>query len=232
MTDVHLDSLLDELVAAEPRERWNDVRSRARRSRRRYATVVATLAVLVLTPATWAAVDAFEGTPAPPDVSTSFTRLNSLANRAIQQGIAGRWPEADASKARGVIEIQTADGPEDIWSAPSNQGGRCYFIDWANDPPEQDGTKYGFGGCPPSPPPASKISWGDVWIVGHPALMTISGTVDADATTVQVALGGGSTLTLPVVEHLFLGSAPKDTQVDKVTAFDADGNVVASSTKP
>ena len=61
MMDAHLDQLLDELVPVEPREQWNDVLRRARRSRRRYFAVVAAVAVLVLAPAAWAAVNAFEG---------------------------------------------------------------------------------------------------------------------------------------------------------------------------
>lgn len=181
-----------------------------------------------------AGVGAFEGTPAPPDVSTNFTQLNKMGDAAIQQGISATWPQVDASKAHGVIEIQTPDGPQDMWAAPNDQGGQCYFIDWANDPPGQDGIKYGFGGgCgPSSPPPASSppvtpISFGDVWVAGHPDLMTVWGTVHVDAATVQITLDDGSTVTLPVVEHAFLGSLPKGTKLAKVAAFDAAGNQVA-----
>lgn len=232
MMDAYLDGLLDELVPTEERDAWGDVLRRARHSRRRYSALVAVVAALVLAPAAWAAVNAFEGTPATPSVTTSFTQFNSMADQAVQQGIADKFPHADVSKAHGVIEIQTADGPEDLWAAPNDQGGQCYFVDWSNDPPEQDGSQYGFGGCPPSAAPASNISWGDVWVVGHPDLMTISGTVHVAAATVQVVLDDGSTLTLPIVEHAFLGSVPKGAKVDKLTAFDAEGNVVASDTPP
>jgi len=228
--DAYLDGLLDELVTAEPREAWSDVLHRARRSRRRYMALAALVGALVLAPAAWAAVNAFEGTPAPPAISEDFTQLNSMADLAVQQGIAAKWPHADVSKAHGVIEIQTADGPEDVWTAPSDEGGQCYFIDWANDPPEQDGSQYGFGGCPPAIPPASNISWGAAWIAGHPDLVTVDGNVYVDASTVQVTLDDGSTVTLPLVEHVFLGSLPKGSVVDKVTAFDAAGNVVARAT--
>jgi hypothetical protein len=44
---------------------------------------------------------------------------------------------------------------------------------------------------------------------------------------VQVTLDDGSTMTLPVVEHLFLGSLPHPTKIAKVAAFDANGNEVA-----
>ncbi len=215
--------------------------SRSQRSVRWRPVLVTAVAVAALAGAgvaIAAGVGAFEGTPAPPDVSTNFTQLNKMADAAIQQGISATWPQVDASKAHGVIEIQTPDGPQDLWAAPNDQGGQCYFIDWANDPPAQDGIKYGFGGgCGPpppppasSPPPASPISFGDVWVAGHPDLMTVWGTVHVDAATVQITLDDGSTVTLPVVEHAFLGSLPKGTKLDKVAAFDSAGNQVAERT--
>jgi len=228
MMDPHLDGLLDELVPAEPRAAWSDVLRRARRSRRRYAAVVAAIALLVLAPATWAAVDAFEGTPAPPDVATSFGPYERFVR--AQHVLAGDGPQVDASKAHGVIEIDTADGPEDLWAAPDDAGGQCWYIDWANDK-STDG-KYGLSGCEPPQPPASNIEWGDLSVPSHPTLMTFRGSLNVDAATVRVTLDGGSTQRLPVAEHLFLGSFPKGTKVERVTALDADGNVVATSTRP
>jgi hypothetical protein len=219
MMDAHLDGLLDELVVAEPSEAWNDVLGRARRSRRRYAAVAVAVAVLVLTPATWGAINAFEGTPAPPDVASDFSNLVGF-----QRGMAAKFPQADVSKAHGVIEVQTQDGPEDLWAAPDDQGGQCYYVDWAADVPSDS-----FGGCEPSPPPASKIAFGDVWLPSHPTLTTFWGNVYVDAATVELTLDDGSTRTLHVVERLFLGSLEKGVKVEKVTAFDASGNVVASS---
>jgi len=231
------DDLITRLAAANPVPRNGTLHVlepvRMRRSWRPVlAVAVAVVALAGAGVAIAAGFGAFEGTPAPPDVSTSFTQLNSMADQAIQEGISTRWPQADASKAHGVIEVQTTDGPEDLWAAPNDQGGQCYFIDWANDPPEQDGSKYGFGGCPPSQEPTSNINWGDVWIVGHPDFMTFWGTVYVAATTVQVTLDDGSTVALPVVEHMFLASLPRGDKVGKVTAFDASGNQVAESSTP
>src|SRR5207253_6815488 len=181
--------------------------------RSRHGALLITVAVAALVGAgvaIAAGFGAFEGTPAPPDISTTFTQFNKMADAAVQQGIAAKWPQADVSKAHGVIEVETADGPEDLWAAPNDQGGECYFIDWANDPPLQDGSKYGMGGgCGPSPPaassppPSSNISFGDVWVAGHPDLMTVFGTVNVPAATVQITLGDGSSVTLPVIEHFF-----------------------------
>ena len=223
-------------IRPEPRKRPRDYRLWGARPVLAAAIVVGVLAGAGVGIA--AGVGAFEGTPAPPDVSTNFTQLNKMADAAIQQGISATLPQVDASKAHGVIEIQTPDGPQDLWAAPNDQGGQCYFIDWANDPPMQDGSKYGFGGgCGPSPPPpasspppASPISFGDVWVAGHPDLMTVWGTVHVDAATVQITLDDGSTVTLPVAEHAFLGSLSKGTKLVKVAAFDAAGNQVAERT--
>ena len=181
---------------------------------------------------------AFEGTPAPPEISASFRQLNRIPDQATQQGFAQRFPQADVSKAHGVIEIQTADGPEDLWAAPDDQGGQCIFIDWADDPAEQDGTQYGFGGCPPTSTEPIDVPGGPVWVVGHPHLMTVFGSVSVDAASVQITLQDGSTKTLPVIEHMFLGSLDEpagqtgigDTRIEKVAAFDADRNQIAEWT--
>lgn len=197
------------------------------------AVVVAALASAGVAVA--AGLGAFEGTQAPPDVATSFSQLNRAADQATQQGFGQEFPQADVSKAHGVIEIQTADGPEDLWAAPNDQGGECYWIDWANDQPEVDGSIYGFGGCPPATTQQIDTG-GPIWVVGHPDLMTVSGSVSGDAVRVLVTLQDGSTLTLPVVEHMFLGSIDEpagqtgigDTRIEKVTAFDASGSPVAT----
>lgn len=211
--------------------------SRTRIPHRRLVLAVA-VAALVLVPTGVAfggkLADLFEGTPAPPDVSTAFAESNRMADKVVQQGFASQWPHADVSKAHGVIEIQTPDGPEDLWAAPDDLGGQCSFIDFANDPPEKDGGIPGSGECPRSAPqPDEGISFGDEWTYVHPDLMTIYGSVyadHADATTIRLTFDDGSTATLPVVEHFFLGSTAKGVKVDSVAAFDAAGNQVAART--
>src|SRR5689334_3327161 len=53
-----------------------------------------------------AAFGVFEGTPAPPDVSTNFSQLNQLAGSAVQNDFYRNMPQTDASKAHGVLEIK------------------------------------------------------------------------------------------------------------------------------
>jgi len=176
--------------------------------------------------------DLFQGTPAPPAVLTTFEDFNRFADATIREGFARQSPHADVSKAHGVIEIQTADGPQDLWAAPNDQGGLCWFIDFANDRASPNGHP-GFGTCDTSTPPASKIEFeGPAWTLAHPSLYTVDGHVYVDAATVQLTLADGSTATLPLAEGLFLGSLDKGEKVTQVTAYDDAGTKVAQRTLP
>jgi hypothetical protein len=238
MSEAAIDDLLERHVAPfEPRtDGWDDVLARARRTRRHYALLGVALAALLLVPTAVALrgqiVDLFQGTPAPPAVSTSFESFNRFADATIRKGFAQQSPHADVSKAHGVIEIQTADGPQDLWAAPNDQGGLCWFIDFANDP-APNGVQPGFGACETSAPPPSSITVeGPGWALPHPSLYTVDGRVYVDAATVHVVFADGSTITLPVVEGLFLGSVDKDAKVTQVTAYDKTGTKVVQRTLP
>jgi hypothetical protein len=240
MTETRIDELLDELVpVVEPRsDGWEDVLERARTSRRRYSAVVIVALALLLVPTAVAlrgrVADLFEGTPATPAISTGFEATNRMADLATQTGFGERLPHADVSQAHGVIQIQTADGPEELWAAPNDQGGLCWFIDFANDP-APNGVKPGFGTCERSASPRwpSDIAFeGPAWELSHPSLYTFSGRVYGDAATVQVNFADGLNIRLPVVEGLFLGSLDREVKVTQVTTYDEAGNQVAQMTRP
>jgi hypothetical protein len=235
MMDAYLDQLLDELVAAEPREQWSDVRARARRPRRRYTAVVAAVAVLVLAPATWAAVNAFEGTPAPRSIKQSFVEWNANAVLIARNGFRKHAPKAIASKAHGVIQVQTADGPLDLWAAPARGGGACYFIGWQSELRKTHA--FGESSCVPAAKKRSarivNVSWGGDYL--HRSYEVLEGYAYGAARTVRVALADGRTKTLPVVEGFFLGVARRGAEslrshrgirVVSITARDAHGKVV------
>jgi len=238
MTDSRIDELLDNYVPAfEPRpsDGWEDVLARAQTTRRRYVLLAVAAVALLLVPTAVALrgqiTDLFQGTPAPPAVSNSFTSNSRTFDAGTRKGFKDKFPRADVSQAHGVIEIQTADGPQDLWAAPSDEGGTCWFIDWANDPVGSDGQQYGFGGCYPSSPPSSDLSWGSVWVYPHPDLQTVWGHVFVPAVHVDVRLVDGSVLRLPVVEGGFLGSLPKGAQIERITAYNDSGDAVAASTR-
>jgi hypothetical protein len=237
MTESRIDELLDEYAPAfEPRsEGWEDVLGRAHTTRKRYVALAVVALALLLVPTAVALrgqiADLFQGTPAPPAISNHFEADNKTADEFTQKGFGDKFPHADVSQAHGVIEIQTADGPQDLWSAPSDMGGTCYFIDWANDAPEPGGQQFGFGGCSRSAPPKSGMGWGSVWSYAHPDLLSVYGQVYAPATRVQAQLADDTGVTLPVVEGYFLGSLPNGVKIEQIVAYDDSGDVVATSAR-
>jgi hypothetical protein len=241
-------------LATTPRPRWRRLLFSGLSRRPRLALAIAVVGV-VLVPTALAfggrIIALFQGTPAPPAISFVFTGQNRFAEMAMRAGFATRFPHVDVSKAHGVIQIQTTDGPEDLWAAPNDQGGQCSFIDFAEQPPGSSAHNevthvahngpgavsststvngLGFGTCDPATPPPSNITLHQFGWTLHPSLVTATGTVYVDAATVQLTLADGSTATLPVVERLFLGSFDKGAKVTHVTAYDKAGNPVAHIT--
>jgi len=213
--------------------------SRSQRSGRWRPVLVTAVAVAALAGAgvaVAAGLGAFEGTPAPPEITSALTIPKQIMADATKQGMAQAFPQADVSHAHGVIEIQTPDGPQDLWAAPNDQGGQCFLIDYANDPVSSSGGKPFSGGCFKDAHGDYKIvAAGPEWGIDHPDLLTIYGRVKVDAATVKIALQDGSTLTAPVAEHFYLASIPKpatpgDAKLERVTAFDATGTKVAEWT--
>jgi len=224
--DAYLDGLLDELVTAEPREAWSDVLHRARRSRRRYMALAALVGALVLAPAAWAAVNAFEGTPAPQVIQQHFG-YHMVVIDPLTGAIVDLLPAADASKVHGVLQLDTSDGPLDLWAAPETDGsGTCWFVDWESD--LSGGHQIGHGSCTQGTDAAiAPQTYSDA---NHPAYTVLVGSVTGAETSLDVTLTDGSTTTLPVVEHLFLGAVPSGSEPASITGLDANGDVVASWT--
>jgi hypothetical protein len=223
-TNDYLDDLLDKLVPSErDAGNWSDVLDRARRSRRRYTAAVAVVAALVLAPATWAAVNAFEGTPAPQVIQQNFSyhrvTINPWTGKILNED------DADASKSHGVLQLQTSDGPLDLWAAPETDGsGTCWFVGWESDISADHAI--GTSACTTSNDAAiTPQTYNDA---SHPAYTVLVGSVTGSETTLDVTLTNGSTTTLPVAEHLFLGALPSGSQLASITGRDAAGNVVAS----
>ena len=139
MTDTRIDDLLDEYVPTfEPRpDGWDDVLARAHTTRRRYVARGRGARAAARPPRRRAA--GTDRRPVPGNARAAC-RLDQLRGgqqgrgHGTQKGFGDQFPHADVSQAHGVIEIQTADGPQDLWVAPNDQGGTCWFIDWANDP--------------------------------------------------------------------------------------------------
>jgi hypothetical protein len=215
MTESYLDGLLDDLVHVEPRESWDDVLHRARRAQRRYAILVVAIAVLVLAPATWAAIHAFEGTPPPPKIQRTFL----FAFVRMNKGLPKRYPHVIVDKAHGVLQVQTRSGPLDLWAAPTTNGGSCFWIDWESHMGPVD-TATGLGACPPKHfKPGTSAGTAS----GAGRYVEIYGYAWGSEVSARVKLTSGRTLTLPVVEHYFLGVARNGADVVSVAGLDANG---------
>lgn len=226
------ETVADHRRQAAPDESWTA--RYLRQPRRRYVWLAIAAVVLAVVPGSIAfgssIANLFQGSPAPSDVRARFEASNRIADALTQQGFASEVPRADVSQARGVLQIDTGDGAEELWAAPNDKGGQCWFVDFANDPAVENG-KPGFGGCtPPSPVPVGTILWGAVTVDAHPSLLTVWGHVPEEAaTTVTLKLSDGSKTSLPVVSGYFLGSFDSDARVADVSAFDSNGDKLSMS---
>jgi hypothetical protein len=231
--DAYLDRLLDELVTVEPREEWQNVLARARRSRRRYVVAAAVVAALILAPTTWAIAQAFEGTPAPRSVKSDF-RFSNQMRAQIARTLGRKQPKAIVRNAHGVIQVHTADGPLDLWAAPATDGGTCYLIDWQPGPNNRLGATS--SSCVPPTPAAAGVQhdleWGSESDYQHRNYNVIHGYAWGRARIVQLTLSNGKTKTFPVVEGLFLGALHQSlhwrqrAKIISLTARTAHGHIV------
>lgn len=191
---------------------WDGVLRRAGVRSRRYLVGLALVAALVLAPAAWAVAQAFEGKPAPPSVK-SFFQVERGVSVKMAKALGRKQPRAIVSKAHGVIQVKTADGPLDLWAAPATGGGTCYLVGWESDLNHAHASVYG-GSCVSataklnntdtggSPHNLDFSSGGDH---AHRNYEVVEGYAYGNATTVRVALANGHSKTLPVVEGFFLG---------------------------
>lgn len=222
---------------------WNDVirRAHGRRSTpsRRIAIAAAMAVAGVVLTATLAfggtLRDLFFGKPAPPPVKHAFAVQNetSLLMRRYLRAHGGggdAWaPQIDASRAHGVIEVQTADGPLTLWAAPTVAGGReCWFVDFVADLRPGQKTAAGGGSCEERVAPPSKIQWSYGWTRSHPTLKELSGRLYVDASSLEVYSPGSAPRRIPVVHRYFLAAFPEAVRLpSRLVALDVRGHVVA-----
>jgi len=150
MTDKQVSELLGQRVPTfdgEPPD-WMDVMRRVRVHRRRRTTLAVVIAagfVLMLPPVGLAErlVDWFHGSPATPEVRKAIERPDDVPQPVFE--LLRQQPGVDASRATGVLQIETSRGPVRLWSAPSEDGGACAFIEVGI----QDGRAVGSEACHP-----------------------------------------------------------------------------------
>lgn len=212
---------------------WLDVRRRARRPWKRVAlvAVVAAAAALLVAPAFGIgdrALDLIRGDPAPPAVQTHFAATNELREQmfahAADAGLElhDRYSRVIPSEARGVIALETPDGPVYLWVAPTEDGRQCWLG-------PVSGSCDGIVDSGPLRPE------GPGWTDRRPSVLVFHVRVyDEAITRVQLQLEGADELSLPVVSGHALGTIPTQEHVRllSVVGRNADGEVVARWTAP
>jgi hypothetical protein len=174
-------------------------------------------------------IDFVAGEPAPPPVQRQLglmSRHKSVVPWFEQQP----GSEAIASKARGVLAIETSVGPVYLWMAPTRGGGFCHMIDIeANSRP--DGSPAGGGGCSPHPQPPD-----EPFVLGpnHRKTLTrrgylrlLEGRVGPHVASVEVRFVGGERVTLRPAEGFFLRELAEGEDPDLIIARDESGAELA-----
>jgi hypothetical protein len=239
--DSRLTRVLLQAVPAAGAADWSDVQRRAAGQRmavrrRRLMAVAATAgmgALLAVAPATGIVGelrDLIEGTPAPPPVQTEIAKGDAFRQeiyaRAKEAGreLRDRYSPVIASETRGVLAVDTIDGPIYLWVSPTEDGRQCWLIQAGQD--ETTGRPYGSGSCDGDNMPA--ISPGSFWTAERPSVKIIHVRLANDTITrVQVEVEGAANLTLPVVDGHTLGTIPKDAKATVLVGLDNDGNEIA-----
>jgi hypothetical protein len=133
---------------------------------------------------------------------------------------------AIASKARGVLAIETSVGPVYLWAAPTRRGGFCHLIDIeANTLP--DGSPNLAGACGPQRPRSDRpFVAGPVHSSTFTArgdLRLLHGRVSRAVASVHVRFAHGGVATIRPANGFFLRELAHDEEPTIVIARDASG---------
>lgn len=222
------DTELRDLFADEPEllalaDMVQQSRGAVRRARGRSAALaLAAAVVLVAAPVSLALGDGvfglFEGAPATHAVKAQYLMLNGSLTKAAASAFA--VTPAEVSKAHGVAEIETVAGPVYLWTAPETDGGSCYLVQFADEPPSD----LVGGGCyAPTAPNGGNMVVGSFPSARHPSLQILYGYTFGHATTVKLVLIGKPSLVLPTIQRYFLAAISERTHVRYVISYDAQG---------
>jgi hypothetical protein len=232
-------------VATEARERAQEaLRARITGRRRRRKLVLAVAFAVVALLATGVAlgladdvIDLVRGKPAPKDVQQlSFRSLDKLPPGA-------NWPQADASRARGVSAVRVEGGLFTLWEAPVPGGGWCFATWVLDDEALQLLAPGGMGACDHKPPPQGRLlafpGLGFTGFFNDPAgrhwVGSVFGIAPRDVATVRIRFPSGRTIqvkTLPsfVSEaRYFLVAVPRGADDLEARGLDEEGRVVAKT---
>lgn len=222
---------------------WLAVRRRAHRPRRRVAliAVVAAATALLLAPAFGIGgrvLDLIQGKPAPPEVQTSFADGNTSREQFFASAAAAgremrdRFSPVVPGEARGVAEVETADGPIYLWVAPTEDGRQCWLIQAGGDP--ATGRPYGYGSCDGADETSAIRANGGHWTIERPSVKIMHVRIyDNAITRVDIQFEDAPELSLPVVSGHALGTIPNaPADLHSVVGRDANGVLIERWTVP
>lgn len=231
-------------AVAGARERAQETlraRMTGRRRRRKLVLAVA-FAVLALL-ATGVAlgladdvIDLVRGKPAPKDVKQLSFQSDKLPPGA-------NWPQADASRARGVSAVRVEGGLFTLWEAPVPGGGWCFATWVVDEEVRQLLAPGGMGACDHKPPPRGRLlafpGLGFTGFFNDPAgrhwVGSVFGIAPKEVATVRIRFPSGKSIqvkTLPSFvskARYFLVAVPRGADDLVAEGLDAKGRVVANT---
>jgi hypothetical protein len=159
------------------------------------------------------------GEPAPRPVQQQFDLLSR--RKAVVP-----WLQHDprsnaiASKAEGVLAIETSVGPVYLWVAPTAGGGECHLLDIATLPVPR-----GSLSCGPLPVRLDHVPRSSVreTRVGDRYLRLLHGRVAQDVASVEVRFTNGERATISTAKGFFLRELTGDEEPKLLIARDNDG---------
>lgn len=235
-------------VAAGARERAQEaLRTRITGRRRRRKLVLAVAFAVVALLATGVAlgladdmIDLVRGKPAPKGVKQLSFRTLDLPPSARWT-----WPQADASRARGVSAVRVEGGLFGLWEAPVRGGGWCFAAWVVDEEVRQLLAPGGNSACGARElPPAGRLhafegqGWSGYFTDRQKAHWagSVYGVTRRNVAMVKVTFSGGltrRTQTLPSFYfsgvRYFLVAAPCGAEAETVEGLDRAGRVVAKS---
>lgn len=231
-------------AVAGARERAQETlraRMTGRRRRRKLVLAVA-FAVLALLAAGVAlgladdVIDLVRGKPAPKDVKQLSFQSDKLPPGA-------NWPQADASRARGVSAVRVEGGLFTLWEAPVPGGGWCFATWVVDEEVRQLLAPGGMGACDHKPPPRGRLlafpGLGFTGFFNDPAgrhwVGSVFGIAPKEVATVRIRFPSGKSIqvkTLPSFvskARYFLVAVPRGADDLVAEGLDAKGRVVANT---
>ena len=145
------------------------------------------------------------GTPAPPPVTERLVE-EATAER-ITPLFSGK-PNVDAERAHGVLGVETSAGPVLLWTAPTEDGPVCYFLEVVRAS-ERAGRPHGASRC------IARAWRGITWQrsrvpMGDRSLLLLAGYTSGDVASIWLQSPQGAIRRLPIGERFFLGELPRE----------------------